>query len=190
MLELRSDKSALVLIDLQNGIVSRPNLHRSSDSVVTLNKQLAEQFRAAGATVVLVNVGWQQDYADMAQGRVDEPAPYPKDGLPAEWTLLVDGLAKPGDLHITKHQWGAFTGTELDLQLRRRGIDTIVTSGIATNLGVESTVRHGWELNYNMIVVEDACASFSAEMHAFSCSHIFPRISQVVTAQQLSFSGR
>ena len=190
MLELEPDKTALVLIDLQNGIVNRPNLNRPADQVVAFNKQLAEQFRAAGATVVLVNVGWGNDYADAIKALVDQPTPQPEGGLSPDWMQLVEGLAQPGDLHITKHQWGAFTGTELDLQLRRRGIDTIVISGIATNFGVESTVRHGWELNYNMVVVEDTCASFSAEMHDFSCSIVFPRISRVIRAGQISFSGR
>jgi nicotinamidase-related amidase len=79
---------------------------------------------------------------------VDHPTPLPAGGLPAGWSDLVGGLAEAGDIGITKWQWGAFYGTELDLQLRRRGIRTIVLAGIATNFGVESTARQAWEHSY------------------------------------------
>ena len=59
------------------------------------------------------------------------------------WSELADGLAAAGDIVITKRQWGAFHGTELDLQLRRRGIRGIVLGGIATNFGVEFTGAPG-----------------------------------------------
>ena len=63
----------------------------------------------------------------------------------------------PTDLVITKRQWGAFHGTELDLQLRRRGIRCIVLGGIATNIGVESTARAALELGYELVIAEDMC---------------------------------
>jgi nicotinamidase-related amidase len=101
---------------------------------------------------------------------------------------LADGLAQPGDLRITKRQWGAFYGTELDLQLRRRGIKTIVLGGIATNIGVESTARQAWEHGYAMILVEDATSGMSAEMHEFAFKNIFPRISRVVKAGEIQLN--
>src|SRR5580704_9584410 len=67
----------------------------------------------------------------------------------ASWSMA---LAQPGDILITKRQWGAFHGTELDLQLRRRGIQAIVLAGIATNIGVESTARQAWELGFSLII--------------------------------------
>lgn len=137
-------RTALVLIDLQQGIVAMPLAPRSGDEVVAASKALAARFRAAGAPVVLVRVGWSADGADRPPRNVDKPAPIPPGGLPQGWSELVDGLAEPGDVHVLKKQWGAFTGTDLDLQLRRRGITTIVLAGIATNFGVESTARHGW----------------------------------------------
>src|SRR5262249_51459503 len=87
---------------------------------------------------------------------------------------------------ITKRQWGAFHGTELDLQLRRRGIDTIVLVGIATNFGVESTAREAWQHGYSVIVAEDACTSMSADMHAFSVEKILPRISRVRSTEEVA----
>ena len=64
-----------------------------------------------------------------------------------------------GALEILKRQWGAFHGTELDLQLRRRGLDTIVLTGVATNFGVEQTAREAWQLGYSVVVAEDATSS-------------------------------
>ncbi len=174
--------TALVLIDLQNGIVSMPVAPRTGQEVLETGKQLAERFRAAGAPVVLVRVAFAPDYADAPQQSVDVPPSLPPGGLPAEWSILAEGLVQPTDIVITKHQWGAFYGTELDLQLRRRGISTIVLGGIATNIGVESTLRQAWELGYNVVVVEDGCAGLSAEMHAFAVRNIFPRLSRVTNA--------
>src|ERR1041384_346787 len=91
----------------------------------------------------------------------------------------------PTDVVITKHQWGAFYGTELDLQLRRRGVRTIVLCGIATNFGVESTARDGWERNYAIVFAEDAMAGVSAEAHQFAISTIFPRIGRVRSTEEI-----
>ena len=83
------------------------------------------------------------------------------------------------DITIVKRQWGAFHGTELDLQLRRRGITTIVLAGVATNFGVESTAREAWQHHYRVIVAEDSCSSLAEGMHAFSIEKILPRIARI-----------
>ena len=70
--------------------------------------------------------------------------------------------AADSDVRVTKHQPGAFHGTDLDLQLRRRRIDTIVIGGISTNVGVESTARAGYDLGYNFVFLEDAMAALGA----------------------------
>jgi nicotinamidase-related amidase len=98
---------------------------------------------------------------------------------------LVDGLAQASDILVTKHQWGAFYGTDLDVQLRRRGIRTVVIGGIATNMGVESTARQAHEHGYDVVIVEDATAGLSAEMHAFAITTIFPMLARVVTAGEI-----
>lgn len=179
--------TALVLIDLQNGIVARPWHPRSGGEVVARAKPAAQRFRDAGATVVLVNVGFSSDYSDVPNRNVDEPASYPEGGLPEDWSRLADGLAAPSDLRVTKRQWGAFHGTELDLQLRRRGVRTMALAGIATNLGVESTARQAWELGYDLIMLEDLCAGPSAELHAMAFTHIFPRIARVGSSAGVAF---
>ena len=66
---------------------------------------------------------------------------------------------------------------------------TIVLTGIATNFGVESTLRSGWELSYDMVVVEDACTSRSAELHSFAIENIFPRIARICASDDISLNG-
>ncbi|MDR3456704.1 MAG: hydrolase [Verrucomicrobiae bacterium] len=182
MLNLDPITTALVLIDLQKGIIGRPVAPHSGPDVVKAGSQLADRFRQAGATVVLVNVGFSPDFKDALRQPVDQPMAIPPGGFPAGYMELADGLAQPGDLRITKRQWGAFHGTELDLQLRRRGIQTIVLGGIATNAGVESTARQAWEHGYAVVLAEDATSGMSAEMHEFAIKNIFPRLSRIVQA--------
>jgi nicotinamidase-related amidase len=180
--------TALVVIDLQKGIVGRDLAPHTGEQVVHVVQELAKHFRSAGAPVVLVNVSFSKDLKDVLRQEIDMPAAMPPGGYPEQFSELVDGLAMPGDIRITKRQWGAFFGTELDLQLRRRGIKTIVLTGIATNQGVESTARQAWEHGYSLVIVEDAISAFSTEMQDFAVTKIFPRISRVRKSAELSFS--
>jgi nicotinamidase-related amidase len=108
-------------------------------------------------------------------------------GLPSsrDWSELADGLAEASDLKVTKRQWGAFYGTDLDLQLRRRGVTTVVIGGIATNMGVESTARAAHEHGCAVVLAEDAATTFSAEMHEFAFEHIFPHLGRVAKADEV-----
>lgn len=184
-LDIDPKKAALVLIDLQQGIVNRPGGGpRSGPDVVKNAARLATRFRAFGAPVVLVNVAFHPDFKDRLTAPVD--APFNPGALPANWAELVPEIGpQPGDLRITKHQWGAFYGTELDLQLRRRGVQTIVLGGIATNMGVESTARDAYERGYHLVLVEDAMTSISAEAHEFAVKNIFPRIGNVRSTDEV-----
>lgn len=185
MITVDPKTTALVLIDLQQGILGYPLAPLSSDELVTQSKALAGQFRKAGAPVVLVNVAWAEDFADALHAPVDYSM-HPEGGLPAGFSTLADGLATPGDILITKRQWGAFTGTELDLQLRRRGVRTIVLGGVSTNMGVESTARQAWELNYGVIIARRATTGVDSEMHDFAMARIFPLISRAT--DEISFA--
>ncbi len=187
MIQLDPQRSALVLIDLQQGIVSEPVAPHSADAGVASGKALAARFRAPGGPVVLVRVAFAADYADALRQPVDKPMVRPDGGLPQQWNTLVDGLQQPGDIVVTKKQWGAFYGTELDLQLRRRSIDSIVLGGIATNFGVESTARQAWELGYGVVVAEDACTSVLADLHAMTIGHVLPRISRIARSDDINF---
>jgi nicotinamidase-related amidase len=177
-------RTALVLIDLQQGIVAMPTAPRSGPDVLKNAVRLADTFRRAGALVVLVHVGFSGDGRDMLKPEVDSPMQ--GGARPANWMELVPEIGpRPGDLVIFKHQWGAFYGTELDLQLRRRGITTIVLGGIATNIGVESTARDAYERGYAQIFVEDAMASRTEEGHTFTVRHIFPLIGRVRSTDEV-----
>ena len=191
MIELDPRTSALILIDLQKGVLDRPTEPRSAADTLAAGKALAQRFRAASAKVVQVRVAFAEDFADALSQPVDAPSPLRGRALPADWSELAEGLAAPGDIHIVKRQWGAFHGTELDLQLRRREISTVVIGGVATNFGVESTARQAWERGYSVVIAEDACATFTTAMHDFALQWIFPRISRVTNGANIGFvAGR
>ena len=176
--QLDPSRTALVLIDLQRGITAFPAESHPTPEVIANAARLADCFRAAGAPVVLAHVATRPDGGDRLSAPVDEPQVLRQ--LPADFSEIVAELGpKDGDLVVTKRQWGAFYGTDLDLQLRRRGITTIVLGGIATNYGVESTARDGYERGYQLVLVEDAMSARSAGDHAFAFARIFPRIGRV-----------
>ena len=182
-LTLDPKTTALVLIDLQQGVVSRDLAPHSSADVVANGARLADKFRALGSPVVLVHVAFHADGRDRLSMPVDEPmAGKPQPG----WETLVPEIGpRVGDLVVTKHQWGAFYGTDLDAQLRRRGVQTIVLGGVATNFGVESTARDAYERAYAVVLAEDAMASFTAEAHAFAVMSIFPRLGRVRSVDEV-----
>ncbi|MEX5413140.1 hydrolase [Atlantibacter hermannii] len=184
MLTLNTASTALVIIDLQEGILPFAGGPHTADEVVARSARLAEHFRANGAPVVMVRVGWSPDFAEALKQPVDAPAP--AQALPQEWWHYPVALGKrDSDIEVIKRQWGAFYGTDLELQLRRRGIDTIVLCGISTNIGVESTARNAWELGFSLILAEDACSAASAGQHQNSFSHIFPRIARVRSVEEI-----
>lgn len=177
-ISIDSKTTALVLIDLQKGITGRTLAPHQSEEVVANAAKLVERIRELGSPVVLVRVSFAADNSDRIAQPVDSPIQ--SAGNPPGWDTLVPEIGPhPGDIVVTKRQWGAFYGTDLDLQLRRRGIRTIVLGGIATNFGVESTARDAYERNYALIFAEDAMSDFSAEAHTFAIANIFPRIGRV-----------
>jgi nicotinamidase-related amidase len=184
-MQLEAKSTALILIDLQKGVLAMPVAPHSAAAVYERSKRLAEQFRRAAATVIWVRVSFSGDLADALRLPVDQPANY--SSLPPGWDEFPEPLAA-SDLVITKRQWGAFYGTELDLQLRRRGVRRIVLGGIATNIGVESTARSAAEHGYELVIAEDLCSGASAEMHAFSFQKILPRLARITSAESISLA--
>ena len=186
---LEPQTTALVLIDLQRGIAAFATEPHSTAAVIANAALLAAAFRAAGAPVVLVHVATSPDGGDRLHGPVDEPRVPTQ--MPADFAEIVPELGpREDDIVVTKRQWGAFYGTDLDLQLRRRGIMTVVLGGIATNYGVESTARDGYERGYELVLVEDAMSARSAADHAFACERIFPRLGRLCrTADVLAALG-
>jgi len=185
MSELNLDPrtTAIMVIDLQKGIVGMPGKPHPTASVVANSVRLLAAGRAAGAQPVLVHVGRSADGGDALQMTVDEPMRRPGT-MPPDWSELIAELDRqPGDLVILKRQWGAFYGTDLDLQLRRRGLKTIVLCGIATEFGVESTARDAYERGYELLFAEDAMTG--RESHANSIAHIFPRLGRVRSTDEI-----
>lgn len=172
-------RTALVVIDLQKGIVGRPTYPYASNIVIENANVLANAFRKKSALVFLVRVTLSADGKDALHPIADNKQQVPTSQ--PDWAEIVPELGPcDSDFVITKHQWGAFYGTELDLRLRRRGITTIVLCGVSTNIGVESTARFAYEYGYNQIFAEDAMSSTaSAEDHEFTVTKIFPRIGLV-----------
>jgi nicotinamidase-related amidase len=188
MIELDPRISALVLIDLQKGILGRALTPVTGQELLVRGQALAERFRAAKATIVLVNVAFSPDGADMLRQPVDQSWPVPAGGFPVGWNEFPPGLMQSGDLQITKRQWGAFYGTDLDLQLRRRRIRTIVLGGVSTEIGVESTARQAYEHGYELLIVQDAITSSVAEGHEMSIKHIMPRIGRIVQSGDITLT--
>lgn len=115
MLTLNTASTALVIIDLQEGILPFAGGPYSADEVVARSARLAEHFRAKGAPVVMVRVGWSKDFAEALRQPVD--APTPAQALPPEWWHYPVALGKrDSDIEVIKRQWGAFYGTDLELQ--------------------------------------------------------------------------
>jgi nicotinamidase-related amidase len=165
--------AALMVIDLQKGIVGLPTVHPIGD-IVDRSARLARAFRARGLPVVLVNV------TGAAPGRTD--AGRPAFALPPDWTELVPELEpQPDDLIVSKQRWGAFIGTSLDEELRRRGVTQVFLTGVATSAGVESTARSAYDHGYNVVLVADAISDRDADAHRHGVEKIFPRLGETDT---------
>jgi nicotinamidase-related amidase len=181
--------TAIVVIDMQKGIVGMPGNPHSSEVVLENVVRLLDAGRKAGALAVLVHVGISADWGDAVKTPIDEPMPF-SGKRPADWSELLPELKQQaGDIEILKRQWGAFYGTELELQLRRRGRTTIVLCGIATEYGVETTARDGWEHGYAMVFAEDAMTGRGGHEHTVKT--IFPRLGRVRSTAEIvaEFAG-
>ena len=109
----------------------------------------------------------------------------PKTALVVIDELVPELERQPSDLLLTKRQPNAFYGTELDLQLRRRGITGIVLTGVATGSGVEATARAAHERAYNVTFAADAMTDMDAMVHDVMLQKIFPRLGEVDTTAAL-----
>lgn len=177
-------RTALVLIDLQNAIVNYPTVPYSGPEVVARAVELADIFRGYGLPVVLVHVTNRSDGSDSAHGRTEVHPPTIK--LPPGWDSIVAELSgHPEDIIVTKRNWGAFYGTDLDLELRRRNITQIVLGGLTTSAGVDTTARGAYERNYNVTLVTDAMADLSLSVHESTIEGIFPALGERGTTAEI-----
>lgn len=169
-LTILDPRTALIVVDLQNGIVSLPVAHPIT-AVVENSRRLAEAFRRRSLPVVLVNVD------GAAPGRTEENRP--KMQFPEGWTELVPELGQqPDDICVTKKSWGAFATTDLEHKLKTLGITQVVLTGVATSIGVESTARQAYDQGFNLTFATDAMTDRTAEAHERSIHDVFPRIGE------------
>ena len=165
------------MIDLQKGITTMQTMPYDVKTVISNAAKLAKAFRERSMPVFLVHVARSKGTA--LSPEADSVTP-PRSETPADWADIVSELGpEPSDVVITKRQWGAFYGTDLDLRLRRGGLDTIVLCGIATTYGVESTARFAYEYGYQQIFAEDAMTDRSKEAHANAIEFVLKRIGRV-----------
>jgi nicotinamidase-related amidase len=170
--------TALIIVDLQKGIIGARFLH-SIDEVVTRTRALADKFRALGLPVVLVNV------TGTAPGRTEQP-PRQTAPVPAGWTDFIPELdQQPDDIVVTKRTWGAFANTHLEAQLRTRRVTQVVVTGVATGTGVESTARQAYEQGFNVTLATDAMTDIRPEAHRYSIANVFPRLGETGTTAEI-----
>ena len=170
-------KTALVVIDLQKGIMSYTTTP-SVGEVVQQGALLAKAFRRHALPVVLVNA------TGRAPGRSEQGSRMGQ--LPPDFAHIVAELnQQPGDHVVTKKTWGAFTNTDLDAYLKKQGVTQVVVCGVATSIGVESTARQAHEHGYHVTLAIDAMSDMSPEAHANSLTRIFPRLGETGTTQEI-----
>jgi nicotinamidase-related amidase len=169
--------AALIVIDLQKGIVDTPTVHPVGE-IVGRTARLARAFRERGLPVVLVNV------TGAAPGRTDTVRS--KFSFPDDWTELVPELERHPDDHIvSKQRVGAFIGTSLDDYLRQRRVTQVLLAGISTSAGVEATARNAYDYGYNVVLVVDAMTDRDADSHRHSLEKIFPRLGETDTTDNV-----
>ena len=171
-------KTALIVIDLQAGIIGLPLAH-PVEPVVARSTELASEFRRRGLPVVLVNV------AGSPPGRTERGSGAGR-VFPDGWTELIPELNQhPDDILVTKYARSAFSGTGLGERLKELGVTQVVVVGIATSSGVESTARSAHEDGFHVSLPVDAMTDSALDSHEHSIAHVFPRIAETGTAEEL-----
>jgi nicotinamidase-related amidase len=165
-------RTALVLNDMQKGVLRLRLSPYPRDQVVGQCVKLATAFQRHGLAVILVAIGGP------APGRVERDLDLPEPPGP-DFAEIIDEFAHQlHDMVIPTRRWGAFYGTYLDSELRQRGITQVVFGGVSTSSGVESSARAAFDLGFNVAVAVDAVADFDAEAHRNSIGRVFPRMAE------------
>lgn len=190
-----TDSTALILNDMINA-----GLRRKDDAA---HNRLIEESRlipnavrlVAAARLRRVPIFWvrverRPDGADVVDNLIDAPAyawhtPNPPIVAGSYAAANVDELpVQPEDQVVNKPRLNPFTYTDLDLQLRARGVSTIMLGGYSTNLGVESCARTGHDLGYDVVVISDCCFNVDTALHDFAIARILPLFGRVMTSEE------
>jgi nicotinamidase-related amidase len=196
------EKTAIVLIDLQNDIIRNDQgpfygaIYKqvTERGIVAKAVDLVQAARTHGCPVFFVTVVRRPDYhdvvnqlTDLVQAAKAVPAKQQRALIAGtRGAELVDELQPTdADYVLVKKRRNAFLGTELDFHLRCRGVTTVVVGGVATDLGVENTVRDAWDRDYNVVVVEDLCTAVPLAAHDYAIQSVFPRMARVMKTAQV-----
>ncbi|MFP3986073.1 isochorismatase family cysteine hydrolase [Streptomyces sp. E11-3] len=175
--------SALLVMDVQRHMVDvaddgsgyLPRLRRAIDGA-----------RAAGIPVIYVVIGWRPGHPDVST-RNRPLTTAVRAGLFTEGDsgteIHHDVTPQPDDIVVTKRRGSAFSGSDLDLVLRARGIDRLVLTGIATSGVVLYTLCQATDLDFDLTVLADACLDTDAEVHRVLTEKLFPQWADVVAVE-------
>jgi nicotinamidase-related amidase len=170
--------TALIVIDLQKGIVNGNFIHPIAD-VIDRTRALLDVFRARNFPIALVNV------AGRAPGRTEQ-GPRSSQTFAEGWTELLPQLdQQPSDIVVTKRSWGAFATTDLERQLKARGVTQVVVTGVVASSGVEATARQAYEQGFNVTLALDAMTDTRQEAHEYSIRNVFPRVGETGSTQEI-----
>ena len=195
---LDAARTALVLFDLLEGHVNRDDESRARFAPVIANASLVlAAARKAGCLVAYAKADHRADRATSARtlrdtdNRLEPLAPGAQDGPlltggTAETEVVRELAPRAQELIVPKHRWSAFHGTYLELALRTRKVDTIVLVGASTDVGIASTAFAARDLDYNLVIVSDACTSPEHDNHDQLMRRVFPRMARVRTARQVA----
>ena len=177
-LTILDPNTALIVIDLQKGIVNGNFIHHIGE-IVDRTRALIDVFHAKNLPVALVNV------AGRAPGRTEQ-GPRSSQTFAGGWTDLVPQLARqPSDIVVTKRSWGAFATTDIECQLKARGVTQVVVTGVVTSGGVEANARQAYEQGFNVTLALDAMTDIREEAHEYSIRNVFPRLGETGSTKEI-----
>ncbi|MCM3628531.1 cysteine hydrolase [Paenibacillus glycanilyticus] len=173
--------TALLVMDLQNGIVSR---FAENKEVLEPFKKAIEAARAKEIPVIYVRVAFNEGYPEVSPRNKSFSAVAQYGGMTIqdEATQIHDSFKpQPGEPVVTKFRISAFAGSNLEVILRAKQINHLVLSGISTSGVVLTTVREAADKDYALTVLKDACLDADPEVHRVLTEKVFPRQAEVQT---------
>jgi len=177
-LTILDPNTALIVIDLQKGIVSGNFIHPIGE-IIDRARTLIDIFRTKNLPVVLVNVEGRPP------GRTEQ-GPRSSLSFSEGWTDLLPQLdQQPSDILVTKRSWGAFATTDLEHQLKARGVTQVVVTGLVTSGGVEATARQAYEQGFNVSLALDAMTDMRRESHEYCIRNVFPRLGEAGSTEEI-----
>jgi len=175
---------ALLVMDVQNAIVDRFASSRP-EYLKSLSKAI-EAARSAGRLVVYVRVAFREGYPEVSSlNKTFSALAAGSDFSETSASTQIHDAIAPleGDVVVVKRRVGAFSGSDLDVLLRARGITSLVLTGIATSGCVLSTLRHAADLDFQVTVLDDLCLDADEEVHQVLMTKVFPRQAAVCSSE-------